>query len=116
MTQFFKSKELPLSKKVFDQLATWIEKQRAKADSQAPAQADGENDAADANRSVIGKVCNPYAIRSCLEALWYSYGHTMTPELPSQSLYKQQWQRDMSPTGVIIPKIMFTVFNGGKAL
>ena len=88
MTQFFKSKELPLSKKVFDQLATWIEKQRAKADSQAPAQADGENDGTDANRSVIGKVCNPYAIRSCLEALWYSYGHTMTPELPSQSLYK----------------------------
>jgi len=39
------------------------------------------------NKAMVTKKCNPYAIRSCLEALWYSYGHAMTPELPSKSLY-----------------------------
>ena len=30
VTEFFKGKELPLTKKVFDQLANWIEKQRVR--------------------------------------------------------------------------------------
>ena len=30
MTQFFKGKELPLSKKVFDQLANWVDRQRTR--------------------------------------------------------------------------------------
>ena len=30
MSQFFKGRELPLTKKVFDQLANWVERQRHK--------------------------------------------------------------------------------------
>lgn len=33
MTTFFRGKELPLTKKVFDQLANWVEKQRTKMEN-----------------------------------------------------------------------------------
>ena len=33
MTEFFKGKELPLSKKVFDQLANWVERFRKRLES-----------------------------------------------------------------------------------
>ena len=40
----------------------------------------------------------------------------MTPELPTKSLYQQLWAREISPTAVQVPKLMFTIFNGGKAM
>ena len=59
--------------------------------------------------------CNLYAIRSCLEAVNIAYGYCLTPELACKSLYRQLWQRDFSPSSMIVPKLMFTVLNGGKA-
>ena len=61
-------------------------------------------------------MCNPYAIRSCLEAIGFAYGYAVTPELAVKSMYKQLWQRELTPTTCTVPKLMFTVFNGGKAL
>jgi len=104
MTQFFKHKELPLSKKVFDQLANWVEKQKSRIKSQLSEDNEAEG------------ICNPYAVRSCLEAVWFAYGNTLTPELPCKSLYRHMMQKEMNPLNVTVPKLMFTVFNGGKAL
>ena len=121
MTQFFHGRELPLTKKVFDQLANWVEKQRRQLLSQQSAQDLEAGDAQEADgdtarNASLARACNPYAIRSCLEAIWFSVGHTLTPELPSKSLYKQLWQREMTPQGLVVPKLMFTVLNGGKAM
>ena len=51
-----------------------------------------------------------------MESLWYAYGHAMTPELPSKSLYQMLWAREMTPTTLQVPKVMFTILNGGKAM
>jgi len=40
----------------------------------------------------------------------------MSPEMPSRSLYFSKWQQEMTPANITVPKLMFTVFNGGKAL
>lgn len=122
MTEFFKGKDLPLSKKVFDQLANWVERFRNKLSASHAsdcAEKEGEVDEdADAAslRTMLALKCNPYAIRSCLESLWYAYGHAMTPELPSKSLYQMLWAREMTPTSLQVPKVMFTILNGGKAM
>ena len=121
MTEFFKGKELPLTKKVFDQLANWVERQRNRLQSQQSVEAtEGEEDDEEAQankmRLLMTKKCNSYAIRSCLEALWFAYGHAMTPDLPTKSLYQQLWAREISPTAAQVPKLMFTIFNGGKAM
>ena len=94
MTEFFKGKDLPLSKKVFDQLANWVERQRQRLMSQQSVDAaEGEeelDEEAQANkmRILMKNKCNSYAIRSCLEALWFAYGYAMTPDLPTKSLYQ----------------------------
>lgn len=75
--------------------------------------AEGEDD------TEVGKaasVCNPYAIRSCLEAISFGYGYALTPELAVKAMYRQNWQRELTPATCLIPKLMFTIFNGGKAL
>lgn len=115
MTQFFKGKELPLSKKVFDQLANWVDRQRTRM---ATLNSEPDEDAGEAQtaRSQASKHINPYAIRSCLEAIWFAYGHVTSPQMPSAALYRHIWQKEMTPLGVTVPKIMFTVFNGGKAM
>ena len=51
-----------------------------------------------------------------MEALYYAYGHVTSPEMPSRSLYSSLQSREMTPTGTNMPKLMFTVFNGGKAM
>lgn len=67
-------------------------------------------------RSARARACNQYAVKSCLEALYYAYGHVTSPEMPSKSLYSSLQSREMTPTGTTMPKLMFTVFNGGKAV
>ena len=74
------------------------DKQRAKmAMNMTPAQANenteegNEGEGIKTARSVVGRFCNPYAIRGCLEAIWFSYGHSVTPELPTHALYQQVW-------------------------
>lgn len=114
MTQFFAGRELPLAKKTFDQLATWVDRQTTKISSTVVIE-EGEN-LDDKKRAAIAKTCNSYAIRACLEALWHAYGQVVTPEMPLTSQYRNIWSKDMIPTSVVIPKLMFTVFNGGKAL
>lgn len=36
--------------------------------------------------------------------------------MPLTSQYRHIWSKDLTPTSVVVPKLMFTVFNGGKAL
>ena len=67
-------------------------------------------------KQLMQKKCNAYAIRSCLEVLWYAYGYAISPELPTKSLYQLLWAREITPTTLQVPKLMFTIFNGGKAL
>ena len=84
------------------------------AQNAAEGEEEGEGEAGN-QRSIAARFCNPYAIRGCLEALWFSYGHSIAPELPSRALYSQVWQHEMNPMSVTVPKLMFTVLNGGKA-
>jgi len=35
--------------------------------------------------------------------------------MPLASHYKNVWNRDITPTTIAVPKLMFTVFKGGKA-
>ena len=113
LSTFFKGKELPLTKKVFDQLANWVERQKTRLSSQqalSEREGDGEE-----QKNAINKQVNSYAIRACLEALFLAYGTVICPEMPSKALYKQVWGREMGSSALTIPKLMFTVLNGGKA-
>ena len=88
MTQFFAGKELPLPKKNFDQLASWVERQRNKIAQQYPSLPAEEGEEVKENEEAVramARGCNSYAVRSCLEALWYAYGHSITPEMPLDS-------------------------------
>lgn len=119
MTKFFKGKELPLTKKVFDQLANWVERQNQKLQTTGEVAAAPEGQEGDEGQAVAPKsnsACNPYAIRSCLEAISFAYGYAVTPDLALKGMYKQMCSKELTPTGCTIPKLMFTVFNGGKAL
>ena len=119
MTQFFAGKELPLPKKNFDQLASWVERQRNKIAQQYPNPPAEEGEEVKENEEALramARGCNSYAVRSCLEALWYAYGHSITPEMPLASQYRNIWSKEMTPTTIVVPKLMFTIFNGGKAL
>lgn len=76
MTQFFKGRELPLTKKVFDQLANWVERQKTKLQGQQEAGDDADEEVA---KRTINLKLNPYAIRSCLEAIWFTFGTVTSP-------------------------------------
>lgn len=60
---------------------------------------------------------SPFAVRAVIEALYTSYGKIIDPEAPAIALYEQQSfkkiPQDGNPTN---PKLMFNLFNGGKAL
>jgi len=55
-------------------------------------------------------------VRSVLEAIGYTYGHVVTPELPVRAYYNIFQQKALASSTVAVPKMMFTIFNGGKAL
>ena len=57
-----------------------------------------------------------YAVRACLEAIYYAYGHTVSPDQPCKSIYQTVLQRPLQANTIKVPKLMFTVLNGGKAL
>ena len=54
--------------------------------------------------------------RAVLEALLFTYGRVITPEAPYHSLFNYLNSRDISLKGLKVPKLIFTVLNGGKAL
>jgi enolase len=56
---------------------------------------------------------NDNIIRACSEAILYSYGQTVNPASPYQGLYRYLRNRDITSG---LPKFMFNVLNGGKAL
>ena len=74
MTQFFTGRELPLSKKVYDQLANWVDKQYRIHRQTMELNEEDEENLEQAERLYFARICNNYAIRSCLEALYYTYG------------------------------------------
>jgi hypothetical protein len=98
LSPFFKGKELPLSKKTFEGIATWVERRNNRSPRSA-------NDR-----------LSPYILRAVFEALLYSYGRIITPEAPYYSLFNFLTARDIQLRGLKSPKLMFTVLNGGKAL
>ena len=55
-------------------------------------------------------------MRSVLEAVGYAYGHVISPELPVKSWYSNVQQKAMTSGATVVPKLMFTIFNGGKAI
>jgi len=54
-------------------------------------------------------------VKACSEALMYAYGACLTPADPFISFYRYIMDKDYLP-GAEIPKLCFTVLNGGKAL
>ena len=84
MTDFFRGREIPISKKTYANFNTWIDKQNTKLAAQFEAeQADAS--AADSQKNVDPPTINPYAVRAVLDALWYAFGHTITPDQPCKS-------------------------------
>jgi enolase len=62
---------------------------------------------------------NDNIIRGCSEALLYAYGQCVNPAEPYQGLYRYLKSRDLAYTpgsGNVVPKLIFNVLNGGKAL
>ena len=58
---------------------------------------------------------SPFAVRGALEAAFYSFGHMKDRGNSFNALYDQILSRPPSQ-GTRVPKLMFTIFNGGKAL
>ena len=61
--------------------------------------------------------CSPFAIKATLEAVYSSYGKIKNPEAPAIALYEyisfKKIQIDGNPP---VPKLIFSLFNGGKAI
>ncbi len=55
-------------------------------------------------------------IRACSEALLYAYSQVVNPASPYQALYRYLKNRDLVLGAGTLPKFMFNVLNGGKAL
>ena len=92
---------MPLSKKTFDNFEQWLERRNNTSRAQSPK---------------ASEQINPYLIRALIEALLYTYGKIITPEAPYFSLFTFMNSREISLKGMKVPKLMFTVFNGGKGL
>lgn len=98
LSPFFSGKELPLGKKTFEGVASWVDRRN----NRSP-------------RSTNDRV-SPFILRAVFEALLYSYGRIITPEAPYFSLFNFLNGRDITLRGLKSPKLMFTILNGGKAL
>lgn len=101
LSEFLRGKELPLSKSLLSGLTTWLNRLKAKTSQEG---GDLLN-------------CSPFAIRACLEAIYTSYGKIKDPEQSAIALYEHLHFRKIPQDGnPYSPKMMFTLFNGGKAL
>lgn len=56
---------------------------------------------------------NSFVLRCALEAIHFSFGQVTNPENPCASYYNEMWGKEFD-TSVPIPKLMFSIFNGGK--
>lgn len=60
---------------------------------------------------------SPYAVKAVFEALQASYGKIKSPEAPAIAQYEYQTLKKIPADGnPMPPKLMFTLFNGSKAL
>lgn len=50
-----------------------------------------------------------------MEAIHFSYGQVACPENPAAAYYEEMWGKELDMTATS-PKLMFTIFNGGKAV
>jgi len=102
VAEFVKGKELPLSKSSLQAISSWAARTKQKYGQESNSQKMN---------------CSPYAVKAVLEALQASFGKIKNPEAPALTLYEHQTLRqipgDSNPS---VPKFMFTLFNGGKAL
>jgi len=95
-----RGKDLPLSKSQLVGISAWSSRLKSKASS----------DSQPMNYS-------PFAVKAIFEALGSSYGRIKSPEAPALSLYEYQTMKKIPTDGnPATPKLMFTLFNGGKAL
>ena len=93
-----RGKELPVSKSVLGQLSSWLSRLKSRSSDQ------------------LNLNCSPFAVRACLEALYSSFGKIKNPEQSALALYEQIHFRKIPQDGnPYSPKLMFSVFNGGKA-
>jgi enolase len=93
VSPLLKGKDVLALKKVDDVLAAWAKKRAEGGEQQV----------------------NEYILRACSEAVLYSYAQTVQPASPYQGMYRYLRNRDLT-AGSAVPKIMFNVLNGGKAL
>ena len=73
------------------------------------------NETTNSNGEDKPPVISPILSRCALEAIQYAYGRAMSPAMPCDSLYRYFYQQAFNECQRV-PKLMFTVFNGGKAL
>ncbi len=55
-------------------------------------------------------------LKACSEALMYAYGACLTPADPFISFYRYMMDQDYQPGAAAVPRLCFTVLNGGKAV
>lgn len=107
---FLQGRELPLNKSALNHLGAWYQRQIEKQESTM------DNSQANLNQSSSPRqlTLTPYAVRAVLEAVSGAYGITKSSEHPHAALYEQV---ACKPLGfeAKMPKLMFTLFNGGKS-
>ena len=56
-----------------------------------------------------------YAVKAAVEAIYGSFGAVINQECPAIAFYEFLQMQQLSAT-LRVPRLMFTIFNGGKAL
>jgi hypothetical protein len=110
---YLHGKELPLQKSFLSQIGNWFGKLKVKSSGAQTGQ--DSTIASDATSPSSGNSDSPFALKGALEALFYSFGQVKDQANPLGALFAQLQGRVLSHE-VKVPKIMFSLFNGGKTL
>jgi hypothetical protein len=96
LSEYFNGKELPISKSTLNGLGGWYSRLKQRSGH--------EN-------------VSPYGIKAVVEALYTTFGKIKSPEAPGIALYEWLTLKKIPVDGnPAVPKLMFTLFNGGKAI
>lgn len=101
VSEFVKGKELPLSKAQILAISGWVQRQKQKQQSE----------------QTLPMNYSSFGVKAVFEALQASYGRIMNQEAPAIASFEHH---SMKTVGVdsnpVPPRLMFSLFNGGKAL
>lgn len=120
LNKFLAGKELPLQKSALNHLGVWFASMREriskKVSGMAASMSGTISDEGSVPNSPRGASCSPFALRGALEAIFYSFGHMKERGNSFNALYDQIYCKAPNINYTKVPKMMFTLLNGGKSL